>query len=74
MDWKIIVIIILVCQFPLSVMSLIKLFKLNLKKTPSAIWNVTIMAIPFLGAAVFWSVLGVQKILSKRKNREEVSH
>lgn len=72
MDWKIIVIIILVCQFPLSVASLIKLFKLNLKKTPSIIWNVVIMAIPFLGAAVFWSVIGVKE-LNKRKNREKES-
>lgn len=71
MDWKIIVIIILVCQFPLSVLSLIKLFKLNLKKVPSVVWNITIMAVPFLGAAVFWSALGIKNIIIKRKIREE---
>lgn len=67
MEWKIIVIIILICQFPISVLSLWQLFKLQAKTKVTVIWNVIIMALPVLGALIFWSVLAIKKLAAKKR-------
>ena len=72
MEWKIIVIIVLICQFPISVLSLWHLFKLRAKMSVTIIWNVIIMAIPIVGALVFWSILGIKALAKKRKSYEKV--
>lgn len=71
MEWKIIVIIILVCQFPVSVLSLLRLFKQNYKTKKMIAWNVTIMALPIVGAIIFWSFIGIKSAIERKNNHEK---
>ncbi len=68
MDAITIAIIVVLCQYPLAILSLIKLFRLNLQKTPVILWNVFIIAVPFLGVLSFWIYYLIRYCRAKRKN------
>jgi len=69
MDAITIAIIAVLCQYPLAIVSLIKLFRINLQKTPVILWNVFIIAVPFLGVLSFWIYYLIRYCRTKRKNK-----
>lgn len=75
MDPIIIAVIVVLCQYPVAVVSLIKMFRCKWDKTPTFIWNFVIVLLPFVGAASFWIyyLVNRKKIEEKRavKEREE---
>ncbi len=54
MDPIIIAVIVILCQYPLAILTLLKLFKTGLNKSQSIVWDVVIVGLPFVGAAAFW--------------------
>lgn len=70
MEWKIFIIVVLICHFPISIVSLWKLFRLRYKTVAMMAWNVTIMALPLVGATIFWSVLGIKALVKKGINEK----
>lgn len=54
MDPIIIAVLAVLCQYPVAVLSLIKLFKLKTSKNAMLVWNFIIILLPFLGAGIFW--------------------
>lgn len=69
MDPIIIAVIVILCQYPLAILTLLKLFKTRLDKTQSIIWDIVIVAIPFVGAAAFW----LAYLFKYRKMKKRVS-
>ena len=68
MDPIIIAIIIVLCQYPIAVLTLMKLFRCRLEKTQTIVWNFAIVLIPFLGSAIFW----IYYLIAKNKIKENV--
>ena len=68
MDPIIIAIIIVLCQYPIAVLTLMKLFRCRLEKTQTIVWNFVIVLIPFLGSAIFW----IYYLIAKNKIKENV--
>lgn len=54
MDPVLAAVVAVLCQYPIAILSLIKLFGMKKEKNVTIIWNVIIIVIPFLGAAAFW--------------------
>lgn len=54
MDPVIIAVLVVLCQYPIAIFSLINMFKDKLSRNATIVWDIVIIAIPFLGAAVFW--------------------
>lgn len=64
MDPVLIAVVAVLCQYPVAIMSLIKLFGMKKEKNVTVIWNVIIIIIPFLGAAAFW----IYYLINKKKS------
>ena len=75
MDPYIIAIIAILCQYPVAVLSLVKLFFLKWDKIPTIVWNFVIVLLPFIGVISFWIyyLVNRKKLEEKRKNKEEES-
>ena len=67
MDPILAAVVAVLCQYPVAVFSLIKLFGMKKEKTVTVIWNVIIILIPFLGAAAFW----IYYLINKKKSAEK---
>lgn len=64
MDPVLAAVVAVLCQYPIAVFSLIKLFGMKKEKNVTVIWNVIIILIPFLGAAAFW----IYYLINKKKS------
>lgn len=65
MDPILIAIIVVLCQYPLCILTLIRLFRSNEPKKAMIAWNVFIVAVPIIGVASYWiyyAVRGRKKI------------
>ena len=73
MDPIYVAVIVVLCQYPVAVLSLIKMFRCRWDKTPTIIWNFIIVFLPFLGAAAFWIyyLIRREKIEEKRLKKEQ---
>ena len=73
MDPIIIAVIVVLCQYPVAVVSLIKMFRCKWGKTPTFIWNFVIILLPFVGAAAFWIyyLTHREKIEKERSEKEK---
>ena len=56
-----IAIIIVLCQYPIAMLTLMKMFACKLEKTQSIVWNFVIILVPFAGAATFWIYYAICK-------------
>lgn len=54
MDAILIAIIIILCQYPLVILTLIALFRSFETKNAMIAWNVFIIGVPFIGALTYW--------------------
>ncbi len=54
MDPILIAIIVVLCQYPLCILTLIRLFRSNEPKKAMIAWNVFIVAVPIIGVASYW--------------------
>ena len=60
MDPILIAIIVVLCQYPLCILSLIRLFRSNEQKKAMIVWNVFIVAVPIIGVASYWIYYAVR--------------
>lgn len=49
-----IAIIVVLCQYPVAMLTLMKMFRCKLGKAESITWNFIIVFLPFVGALSFW--------------------
>lgn len=54
MDPILTAIIVVLCQYPLCILTLIRLFRSNEPKKAMIAWNVFIVAVPIIGVASYW--------------------
>lgn len=54
MDPILTAIIVVLCQYPLCILTLIRLFRSNEPKKAMVVWNVFIVAVPIIGVASYW--------------------
>ena len=72
MDPIIIAILVVLCQYPVAVLTLIKMFRLKWEKIPTILWNFVIVLLPFVGALAFWIYyLPNRKKLERRREEKE---
>ena len=69
-----IAIIIVLCQYPIAVLTLLKMFGCKLEKTETLVWNFAIILIPFVGAGAFWIYYAIRRksIIEKREQKEKM--
>ena len=72
MDPIVIAVIVVLCQYPIAVISLLKMFRCQWDKIPTIVWNCAIVLLPFVGAIAFWIYYFVnrKKIEETRVKRE----
>lgn len=73
MDPILIAIIAVLCQYPLCILTLIRLFRSNEQKKAMIVWNVFIVAVPMIGAASYWIYYAVRGRKKVAKNAVAVS-
>ena len=72
MDGILIAVIVVLCQYPIAVLTLMKMLRQNLQKTPMIIWNLVIISIPFLGAASYWIYYLIDNKRKAKKGSQDV--
>ncbi|MBR1747094.1 MAG: hypothetical protein IJ735_02645 [Clostridia bacterium] len=54
MDPILIAVVVVLCQYPLAILTLIKMFRCDLDRAAMLVWNFAIILLPFIGAGAFW--------------------
>ena len=54
MDPILIAVIVILCQYPVAMLTLMFMFNRRYEKSATITWNIVIIGVPFLGAAAFW--------------------
>ena len=69
-----IAIIIILCQYPIAVLTLMKMFGCKLEKAEAFVWNFAIILLPFVGAGAFWIYYAIRRkaIIEKREQKEKM--
>lgn len=70
MDAILIAIIIILCQYPLAILTLIALFRSSETKNAMIVWNVFIIGVPFIGALIYWIYFLIK---GRKKSKKTVS-